>query len=324
MTSSPPVSVFMTVRNEERDLRDCVERILAQAYDGPFELVVAVGPSDDATAEIADELAVQYPQLTIVDNPTGLTPHGLNAAIAGAAHDFLVRADGHALFPRDYVERVTSILRKTGAANVGGSMVPRGTNAFSRAVARAMSSRFGIGGAAFHTGAAAGPQATVYLGSFRRDALDKVGGYDEYFLRAQDWELNHRLRDAGEIVWFDPSLEVVYHPRDSWKEFARQQFKTGGWRRKVMKKHPESLNLRYLAPPTATALSLAGAGVGLAGFFTSPLLLLGLAVPGAYLVGVSVAGWIEGSGLDLGARRKMPLVFATMHLSWGLGFLRNA
>jgi cellulose synthase/poly-beta-1,6-N-acetylglucosamine synthase-like glycosyltransferase len=224
----PPVSVFMTVRNEERDLAECVERILGQDYAGEIEVVVAVGPSQDRTREIADDLAAAHPTVTVVDNPTGLTPHGLNAAIGAAKHDYLVRADGHALLPSGYLTRVVSVLRSTGAANVGGRMAPEGRSPFGRAVARAMSSRFGIGGAAFHTGGEPGPQLTVYLGAFRRSALEAVGGYDEHFVRAQDWELNHRLRENGEVVWFLPDLAVTYRPRETWKAFATQQFRTGG------------------------------------------------------------------------------------------------
>lgn len=314
----------MTVRNEERHLRTCVARILAQRYDGQLELVVAVGPSADRTLQIAYELEGEYDALTVVENPTGLTPHGLNAAIAAAHHDILVRADGHALFPAGYVTHVVRVLTETGAANVGGRMQPEGTNAFARAVARAMSSPFGIGGAAFHTGGAPGPQPTVYLGAFRREALARVGGYDEFFVRAQDWELNHRLREAGETVWFEPDLAVVYHPRDSLGEFARQQYRTGGWRRRVMRKHPETTSARYLTPPAVVTACLLGTAAGIVGLFVQPWLLLGFGVPLLYLAGVSVVAWTDGRGLDRAARIRLPLVMATMHLAWGAGFLRNA
>lgn len=320
----PPVSVFMAVRNEERHLRTCVTRILAQQYDGELELVVAVGPSSDGTVRIARDLAGQFDQLTVVDNPTGRTPDGLNAAIAAARGEVLVRADGHSAFAPDYVAEVVRILHETGAANVGGQMVPEGTNAFARAVARAMSSPFGIGGAAFHTGGEAGPQPTVYLGGFRRDAIEKVGGYDHFFSRAQDWELNHRIRESGGIVWFDPTLTVVYHPRDNVRAFAEQQFHTGGWRRKVMRKHPDSVSLRYLAPPTVVVACGIGLAGGLVGLATRSWLRLGLAAPAAYLLGVTAAAAYEGRDLDPEARRRLPLVMVTMHLSWGAGFLRNA
>lgn len=322
--ASPPVSVFMTVRNEERHLRTCVARILAQEYDGELELVVAVGPSADRTLQIARGLEQEYDGLTVVENPTGLTPNGLNAAVAAARHGILVRADGHALFPDGYVAHVVRVLGETGAANVGGRMQPEGTTPFGRAAARAMSSPFGIGGAAFHTGGRSGPQPTVYLGAFRRAPFERVGGYDEYFARAQDWELNHRLREAGETVWFEPDLAVVYHPRESLRSFASQQYRTGGWRRRVMRRHPESASARYLAPPAMVVTCALGVAVGLAGTVTHPGLLAGFAVPVVYLAGVSAVAWVDGRRLDPAARRRLPLAMAAMHLSWGAGFLRKA
>jgi len=320
----PPVSVFMTVLNEEAELEAAVRRVFAQDYPGEFELVIAVGPSKDDTWGVATALAENEPRLTVVPNPTGFTPHGLNAAIAAAHHDILVRADGHALLPDGYLTAVVALLASSGAANVGGRMVPEGDSPVSDAVAVAMSSRFGIGGAAFHVGGTPGPQPTVYLGSFRRTALEAVGGYDEHFLRAQDWELNHRLREAGFEVWFDPALGVTYHPRSSWQDFARQQFRTGGWRRRVIAAHPGTANLRYLAPPVAVL----GVVVGLVAAALAPVLgawlLLGLVLPGGYLAMVTVLGLAEGRRQPWRSRLRVPVAFALLHLAWGSGFLLRA
>lgn len=320
----PPVSVFMAVRDEEADLADCVARIFEQDYPGEFELVVAVAPSADRTGAIAAQLAEVEPRLTVVANPAGFTPHGLNAAIAAARHDILIRADGHALFPGDYVSRVVATLLETGAANVGGRMVPVGDAPVSRAIAHAMGSRFGIGGAAFHTGAPAGPQPTVYLGGFRRSAIESVGGYDEHFVRAQDWELNHRLRKAGHTVWFEPSIGVTYRPRSSWRTFGRQQYRTGGWRRRVIERHPETAGLRYLAPPTAVVAVMLGLVLGIVGLFTTPWLLLGFVVPAAYVLGATVAGLFDARRLDGPARARVPIAMAVMHMAWGWGFLTRS
>jgi succinoglycan biosynthesis protein ExoA len=324
VTPVPPVSVFMTVLNEEAELADCVRRVFEQDYAGEFELVVAVGPSQDDTWGVATRLAGNEPRLTVVANPTGLTPHGLNAAIAAARHDILVRVDGHAFLPEDYLSAVVALLESSGADNVGGRMVPQGDGPVSGAIAVAMGSRFGIGGGAFHVGGSPGPQPTVYLGSFRRAAIEAVGGYDERFLRAQDWELNHRLREAGLVVWFDPAVAVIYRPRSSWRDFARQQFRTGGWRRRVIEAHRSTVSLRYLAPPAAVLGVLAG----LLAAALSPLVgswsLLGLLLPLGYLGAVTVLGLGEGRGRPRSVRWRVPVAFALLHLSWGSGFLLRA
>ena len=314
MDSWPPVSVIMAVREEERHLEDATRRILDQKYPGELELLLAVAPSRDRTREIADRLAEEDPRLTVVDNPPGITPAGLNAAIAASHHAVIVRVDGHALIPDDYVQRVVRVLLETGADNAGGVMAAEGVTPFGRAVAAAMRSPLGIGGARFHTGGAAGPAETVYLGCFRREALDRVGGYDERFVRAQDWELNYRIRETGGTVWFTPDLEVTYRPRAAWRDLVRQFFYTGKWRRQVIRAHPKSLNARYLAPPLAVL------GVAL-GLLLAPLTLWALVLPLGYLGLVVLGSLVVARGKGLAVALRLPLVIATMHLAWGAGFL---
>lgn len=314
----------MAVRDAEHDLAESVRRVFAQDYPGAFEVVLAVGPSKDRTRELAGELAAADSRLVVVDNPAGYTPHGLNAAIRTAHHDLLVRVDGHALIPADYLSRLVAHLTSKDVANVGGRMVATGETPVAGAVAVAYQSRFGLGGGAFHMGGSEGPAPTVYLGAFRREALAEVGGYDEYFLRAQDWELNHRLREAGQTIWFDPSIAVGYQPRSSWRALARQQYRTGGWRRRVIARHPGTSSVRYLAPPVLVVALVLGLGAaGLSPFVTS-WLALGLVAPLGYLGGVTVAGLWEGRGRPWPVRRRVPLAMAIMHLAWGWGFLTKA
>lgn len=311
----PGVSVIMTVLNEEQHMRSAVEAVLRQEYPGPFELIMALGPSDDATDEIAASIAAEDERVTTVANPAGATPSGLNRAIKEAQHDILVRVDGHCVLPPDYVSTAVDVLEQTGADNVGGSMDAEGTTPFERAVARATNSWLGVGGARFHVGGSAGPAETVYLGSFRRSALERVGGYDEAMRRAQDWELNYRLRRSGGIVWFTPEMRVAYRPRPNIRKLAKQYFQTGQWRRAVVRRHRETLNLRYLAPPLAVLGVAGGTAAGAAGFV--PALIL----PGGYAVAIIAGSTLVGRGLPANSRALLPLVCATMHMAWGAGFL---
>jgi glycosyltransferase involved in cell wall biosynthesis len=321
----PPVSVVMPVLNEERHLREAVEGVLAQEYPGELELVLALGPSTDRTDEVAAELCAEHPgRVTTVPNPAGATPSALNAAVAATQHDIVVRVDGHALFPADYVRTAVEVLTETGADNVGGIMAAEGTTPFEQAVACAMTSRLGVGSARFHTGGDAGPADTVYLGVFRRAALERVGGYDESFLRAQDWEMNLRIRRGGGLVWFTPRLRVSYRPRGSVQALARQYFDYGRWRRVVMRRHEDSASARYLAPPLALVAVAAGTAVGLVGLATgSRVLAAGLVVPAGYAAAVLVGSLVTGRGLAPAAWVRLPVVYATMHGSWAVGFLTS-
>lgn len=324
MNAVPGVSVVLPVRDEERHLRAAVARVLAQRYDGPLEVVLAVGPSRDRTLEIAEGIARSDARVRVVHNPTGLTPAGLNLAVAAARHDVVVRVDGHSEIPDGYVRDCVRILGETGAANVGGRMVPVGVTPFQRAVAHAMSSRLGIGSEKFHTGGSAGPAPTVYLGCFRRDALERVGGFDERFVRAQDWELNHRLRGSGETVWFDPSLAVTYRPRDSWGALVRQFYRTGQWRRHVVRTYPGTASARYLAPPAAVLAVLVGSASAVVGVAADrAVLTLGALAPLGYVAVVLGGALLTARRIPWSVRARLPVVVATMHMSWGAGFLRG-
>lgn len=317
MTGWPAISVVLPVLNEERHLEAAVRSVLDQDYPGEIEVVLALGPSHDRTDEVAAALVAADPRVSTVRNPTGRTPHGLNLAIAASRYPVVARVDGHAEIPPGYLSAAAEALQRTGADNVGGIMQAEGLTDLERAVACAMTSKFGVGNARFHVGGEEGPADTVYLGVFRRTALERVGGYDETFARAQDWEMNYRIRATGGLVWFTPALQVAYRPRASLVSLARQYFNYGRWRRQVMRRHPESVNLRYLAPPLALIGVVVGLVLGVIGLTWAFVLPLG------YFAAVLAGSLLAGRGLPWRGRLALPAVLATMHMSWGAGFITS-
>lgn len=308
----------MPVLNEEEHLESAVATVLGQDYDGPLEVVLALGPSTDGTDDVAAGLAAGDARVRLVRNPTGATGAGLNRAVAASQHEVVVRLDGHALVPSSYVRTAVETLERTGADNVGGVMAAEGVTDFQRAVACAMTSRLGVGQASFHVGGEEGPAPTVYLGAFRRSVLEKLGGYDETFLRAQDWELNHRIRDNGGLVWFTPAMTVTYRPRSTLRALAKQYADYGRWRRVIMREHQGTASARYLAPPAAVLAVAAGTVLGVAGW--RPALVAPLGYAAAVLAGSAVVG----RDLPTRAQAWLPVVLATMHGSWGVGFLSSS
>lgn len=310
--SSPSVTAVMPARNDAAHLPAAVRSVLDQDYPGPLDLVIGLGPSDDGTAAVAADLE-RDPRVRVVDNPTGGTAAGLNAALRHAEGRVIVRVDAHCELPKGYVSRAVATMQRTGAANVGGVQAATGTSRYQRAVARAMSSRFGVGDAKFHYGGSEGPADTVYLGIFDAEALRSVGAFDETLVRNQDYELNWRLRDAGHLVWFDPELVVRYRPRDRPRALASQYYQYGQWKREVVRRHPRSVKARQLVAPVTV--------VGIAAGFTGAALgqRWMLAAPAVYGVAVLAASARESA--DPGEAATLAGVFPTMHLSWGLGFL---
>lgn len=309
------VSVILPVLNEERHLESAVNAIVQQDFKGQLEIILAIGPSKDRTLEIAEKLASNDSRLKIVDNPTGKTAAGLNLAIKNSKFPVIVRVDGHANLEPNYISTAIKLLKETGAVNVGGLMAAEGLNPFEKAVARAMRSPLGVGSAKFHTGGEAGFVDTVYLGVFRRDALLAAGGFDERFTRAQDWELNFRLRQQGGKIYFDPKLKVTYRPRASFIALAKQYFEYGRWRRVVTRTHKGTINYRYLAPP----LTVLGVTCSLIGSFINSILILPAAIYFAFILMAAFA--IGKSPRELFF---LPWVLFTMHFSWGVGFLTSS
>ena len=310
----PSISVILPILNEEAHLKGAIDSILSQDYQGKTEVILAVGPSHDRTLEIAQQISQQDSRVVIVENPTGRTAAGLNLAVRKSQSPVIVRVDGHAQIPSNYLSLVIEILNKTGAVNVGGVMAAVGTTAFENAVAGAMRSPLGVGASRFHTGGEAGVVDTVYLGAFRREALLAIGGFDERFTRAQDWELNFRLRENGGVVYFDPRLHVTYRPRSTVKALAKQYFEYGRWRRVVSRKHSGTINYRYLAPPFA----LVGFTVSLLAGFIAPILFTPAAIYTLFvlLASIKIASNIREYFLLLA-------VIPTMHFAWGAGFISS-
>jgi succinoglycan biosynthesis protein ExoA len=312
---NPGVSVILPILNEERDLSECISAILQQKYDGKFEVILALGPSTDNTNQIAKSLAQSDSRIKLVDNPTGKTAAALNLAIAAASFEIICRIDGHAEINDTYIKTAVEIMDQTGAVNVGGLMNAAAESGFQSVVARAMRSRIGVGASKFHTGGEAGAADTVYLGTFKKSAILQAGGFDEKYIRAQDWELNHRLRLNGGVIWFDPRLVVTYRPRDTFGKLAKQYFEYGRWRRAVSRKHQGTVNYRYLAPPIALVINLLSIilGLSLNTLFFIPVI--------TYLSIIILSSLFIGKGIY--EKITLPSVLITMHLSWGFGFITS-
>lgn len=291
----------MPVLNEQDYLEAAVSAVMQQQTPGKKELILALGPSTDATNKIATELQKLHPEIVLVENPTGLTSAGLNLAIMASKYEVIIRVDAHSELSENYATRAVKTLNKSGAANVGGMMVAKGKTSFQKAVAFGYNSRYGLGGGSFHVGGKEGPADTVYLGCFRKSVIQELGLYSTKWVRGQDWELNLRIRQAGHTVWFDPELKVGYYPRQSLSALATQFFKTGVWRGGLTRENPLESSFRYWIPPLLVVASL----------FLVPLWI--------YLGAVAVVSFAIS---DLEQRSKIWLlaVLPTMHLCWGVGF----
>ncbi len=323
----PGVSYVMPVLNEVTEVRAAVQSLLSQDYAGPFEVILALGPSIDGTNELVAEMSAADPRIRAIENPVGSTPAGLNVAIRASVHPIVVRVDAHSVLPTDYTRIAVRVLQESGADNVGGIMHAEGRTPFERAVALAYGSRVGLGGTPHHVGGQAGPAETAYLGVFRRDRLFAVGLFDEGIKRGQDWELNKRLRQTGGTVWFTPELVVTYRPRPSLKRLVRQFVATGLWRGELARRFPANNGLRYFVPPAMVAAMGVGILAGLVGVVGAALgspvawAMLGFVVPAVYLLFVVLGAVAVARRSGLPTLLWLLVVLPCIHVGWGLGFI---
>jgi len=311
------VSVLVPVLNGERYLSEALERMLGQEFDGEFELIFIDGESTDGTGEVLAAAAARDRRVRVLRNPERRTPNALNVGLRGARGEYVARMDAHTRYPVDYLARGVERLRRGGVDWVAGPQLAAGNGKWSRRVSLALSSPLGTGGANFRRAGGEEFEArTGFTGVWRRRTLERHGGWDEGWPVNQDSELAARVRAAGERIVCVPEMAADYIPRDSLRELARQYARYGFFRCKTSVRHPESMRAANLL---SSSLALAGLSALLAPRFLRRPARLAVAV---YLAAIGAEGgrlaWRSGRPSDALA---LPLVFATMHVSNGFGFL---
>jgi len=318
MTQTPFISVVVPIRNEAKYIKECLMSIVEQDYGlGNFEIIVVDGMSDDQTQEVVRNLQQEYPNITLLENPERYVPFALNKAIAVAKGEIIARVDGHAALEKDYLTQAVHTINETGAEGVGGQIISVNESKVGKAIALAMSSKFGVGNSRFRTGGQDGYVDTVAFAVYPKDVFKKIGLFDEFMIRSQDDEFNFRLRDFGGKVYLTSKMRSKYFPRSSVKKLWQQYFGYGLFKVRLFQKYPRLMQLRHFVP-LAFVLSIFGSAI--------LALLSGIAWPFftiavTYLVGSFVFALkiCKTSGLEY--LPLLPFIFATLHLSYGCGFL---
>ena len=325
MPDSPKVdaSVLTPVLNEEAHIREAVDAMRAQEFDGEIEFLFMDGGSTDGTRALLEELAAADPRIRVFDNPGRTTPHGLNVGLAAARGDFVVRMDAHAFYPPRYIAAGVERLERGDVEWVAGPAIPRGTGRWSKRVALALNSGLTTVGsrkwrATQDGGGSAGEvelDTGVFAGVWRRETLERHGGWDTGWPINQDSELAARVLAAGGRIVLLPEMGAEYVPRDNLQGLARQYWRYGIYRGKTSRYHANSLRRSQLVAPGLALAVLAALG--------GPRVLrvparLAVASYAASLAAVSVRVAEPGEERDAAA---LPVVFAIMHLTWGFGFL---
>ena len=320
----PSISVVTPMYNEASNVEDLVADLAAQDYEGEVELIVADGASTDGSPERLRATAQAAGlKLQILDNPQRWVSSGLNACIAAARGDLIVRLDCHSRYPPDYLRLSALAAEETGAWHVGGRLVADGKTPTERAVACAMDVPFG--GIAWTRAASSNGRVevdTVTFGAYRPEVFRRVGGFDNTLIRGQDEDLNLRLQLAGGRSILDPAIVLYYRPRGTLTGVWRQYHGYGLWKVPIMLKHRRVLSLRSLAPLTLV-LSTAALAAATARSAAARRLLALEAGAYAAVAGGFAAASVRRRGEPLSLLPKVVATFPIFHFGYGTGMLQG-
>ena len=314
------VSVVVPIRNEEQYISRCLTSLLAQTYPSDnYEVIVVDGRSSDRSREIVESFCMEHTNVRCVDNPAAIAPCAMNIGIRLAKGDIVIRADGHNLYPADYIENCVKYLEQTGADNVGGPWitVPANKSFGARLVAAVLVSPFGVGNSRFRTGSGEGFVETVPFGAFRRELFDRIGMYNEKLVRNQDNELNARIRESGGRIYQASALATEYHPVGGFWKLLRTTFRTSQWHLFTMRENPHSMGIRHLVP----ALFVLGLGALLAASVFSSLAVIVLTATLLVHLLTGLLAAVFADNIDLAIIFTIPFAFLAFHISYGLGTL---
>ncbi|MCS6849042.1 MAG: glycosyltransferase family 2 protein [Anaerolineae bacterium] len=320
----PTVSIVIPCFNEEKHIRGLLEAISAQTY--PLHLIdvtIADGHSTDRTREVIADFQRAHPdlKLQIVDNDARITPAGINRAVSASKGEIILCLSSHSCPYPDYVERSVAALEAGKGDNVGGvlDIRPGAETWIARSIAVAAAHPLGVGDALYRYASSAAVVDTVPFGAWRRSLMEKIGGYDETLLSNEDYEFNARIRESGGRIWLDPAIRSIYFARPTLRALARQYWRYGFWKYRMLCRYPRTLRWRQALPPLFILSLLGGSLLSLAWPVYSRLLGFEL---------VSYFGILGIAGLHSAMHRGkiylvlgLPIAIAAMHISWGCGFL---
>lgn len=316
----PFVSILIPIYNEGNYITHCLEAVSQQDYPSELiEILISDGMSSDSTRAIVSDWLIRDPRVHLLDNPKHIVPTGMNILIPQAKGEILIRVDGHCVIAPDYASNCVRHLQQDGVDGVGGPMRSIGEDLISQVIALAMSSKFGVGNSSFRTETGQTKLAdTVPFPAYTRAIIEKVGLYDEELVRNQDDEYNYRIREAGGKILLADDVRSDYYSRGSFQKLWKQYFQYGYWKVRVLQKHPKQMSLRQFVPLSfvlALLITLMLTVMTSWGWLS----LIGLVC--MYLFANLTASILTVSGQSTKKLLLLPVAFAIIHFSYGLGFL---
>ena len=238
--------MVIAVRNEAKYIKKCIESIFNQDFEGEYEVIVADGMSNDGTYEILQNLQKKY-KFILLKNEKINAAAGRNIGIKKARGKYIAFIDGDAYAFKDWLSNIKKAFERAGgrAAGVGGpDLLPEDADYKMRAIGLVMTSPLARGGKlnpSTQHGLIDEERYVEHIPTcnlcLKREIFDKVGLFDEKFVKGQDLELSYRIKKAGYKLFYSPSIKVVHYRKGDISSFARQIYKWAKAKVAVIKKH---------------------------------------------------------------------------------------
>lgn len=314
------VSIVIPCRNEEKHIGKCINSIIEQSYGiENIEVMIADGLSEDRTADIINEYGKLYPQIKYIRNEKKTAPAAMNLGIKSSAGNVIIIFGAHAYMDKDYVKKSVEKLAAQDIDCVGGRIINLSENRSAEAISRSMGSPFGVGNALFRYSNTEMQVDTVAFGAYKRKVFDKIGLFDEEFVRNQDDEFNFRLTKSGGRILLSPEIISYYYTRGSFSKLWNQYFQYGFWKVRGIQKHKRPAQIRHLVPAGFVLGLILGTALSI--FFSWARYIFAFALM-AYIIGALV--------FAIKAAQDKPkfipgiiLSFIILHISYGLGFIEG-
>jgi len=309
----------LPIRNEVETITSTLEAIFNQTIINhiDYEILISDGGSVDGTLVIIKSIALNNPNIRLIDNPQKIVSTGFNLALNKAKGKIIIRIDGHCEIPKNYIEKCCNLLNSSRADIVGGVIETISIGLIGKAISIAQSSPFGVGGVNFRNmDLKQGSHVdTLAFGAHRRNIFADIGGYDEDMVCNQDDEFNHRAMQVGKKIWMDPTIKIKYYARSKFIKLFKQYFNYGLYKVRGIQKRGEVSSIRHLIPSTfivALIITL------ITGFFLQ-LPWVTFSVGFLYLIfNLSASIFVSPSFRLI---HLISLAYWTLHLGYGLGFI---
>ncbi len=237
---SPSVSVIIPGYNSEATIRETLQSLKEQDYQGALEVIVVDDGSTDSTPEIARE----YADKVIVQANKG-PGVARNRGAKEAIGELIVFTDSDCVLTPQFITEIVKPLRDSDVVGSQGQYGSCDDDIMSRFMHHELHERFRreidldnlywVG---------------THSACYRKDVFLGAGGfYEGSFVRGEDLELSQRLTEDGHRMVLNPNALLHHHHPTTLRKYIASKYARAYWMIWFYKKYPKRITNDPITPP---------------------------------------------------------------------------